>query len=394
VISDLHIHYAMHLQPELRDAAREKALQAAGRRYRLRAWLIDLVGRFLNREHPWSSWRVDMEKMRTAGFEVALSPLYSPFAELSPDSLGDPPEPAALEDVLYQLGLVEDDIREHHAGAAQVVRSQDEFDTARAAGRIALVHCVEGGFQLGATTAAIGDGVRELARRGVVYVTLAHLVYRGVATSANAFPFMSDAAYRKIFDQPGTGLSALGQAAVRAMYQHHVLVDLSHMNAAAIDATLRLMDELDPHRTVPVIASHVAVRLRKGLEYNLDTSTIGRIVERGGLIGLILAERQLGDGATRPRRFEETAALLFEHIDAIAAVADNHRNVALGSDLDGFIRPVVAGLQTAAELDKLEPALREKYGSDAAEAITVGNVRRLLEATWARRAATRAEGGR
>jgi microsomal dipeptidase-like Zn-dependent dipeptidase len=170
------------------------------------------------------------------------------------------------------------------------------------------------------------------------------------------------------------------------MHRHHVLIDISHMNATAIDATFALMDELDPQQTVPIIATHTATRFAKALEYNLDAATVGRIAARGGVIGLILAERQLGDGREHPRRFSSTFDLLCRHIDAIHAVTGSYDHVALGSDLDGFIRPAVAGLQSAADLGKLEPALRGKYGAAASEAIAHRNVRRLLEDLWARQA--------
>ena len=46
-----------------------------------------------------------------------------------------------------------------------------------------------------------------------------------------------------MFPQQGdVGLTALGEAAVRAMAEHHVLVDVTHMNEKAIDHTFRVMD--------------------------------------------------------------------------------------------------------------------------------------------------------
>ena len=76
--------------------------------------------------------------------------------------------------------------------------------------------------------------VADLAGRGVVYVTLAHLFWRRVATNANALPFLPDPIYRLLFCQPDVGLTPLGEAAVDAMYRNRMLIDLSHMNQVAL----------------------------------------------------------------------------------------------------------------------------------------------------------------
>ena len=41
-----------------------------------------------------------------------------------------------------------------------------------------------------------------LAEKGVAYVTVAHLLYRQVATNAPALPFMKDSTYNQVFPQP------------------------------------------------------------------------------------------------------------------------------------------------------------------------------------------------
>src|SRR4029453_2004741 len=115
----------------------------------------------------------------------------------------------------------------------------------QAAGRVAFVHCIEGGFHLGATPADVDRNVTELAGRGVRYVTLAHLFWRQVATNAPAIPFLSDGLYNTIFPQPaGAGLTDLGEAAVRAMYRERILIDVSHMRQDALDETFTLVEEL------------------------------------------------------------------------------------------------------------------------------------------------------
>src|SRR5205823_1178013 len=112
-----------------------------------------------------------------------------------------------------------------------------------------------------------------LASRGVAYVTAAHLFYRSVATNSAALPFLPDWLYHFVFRQPHTGLTDLGEALVRALVREGVLVDVTHMSAASLRDTFDLVDELDPERRVPILASHMACRFGH-LEYNLDDTSI------------------------------------------------------------------------------------------------------------------------
>ena len=122
------------------------------------------------------------------------------------------------------------------------------------------MHCVEGGFCLGAEAPDVKPAVHRLADEGVAYITVAHLIWRGVATDAPAIPFLTDEQYRDWFPQPDTGLSKLGRAAVEAMVDEHVLIDVSHMSERALADTFELLDHLDPAKSVPVVATHAGYR--------------------------------------------------------------------------------------------------------------------------------------
>ncbi len=103
---------------------------------------------------------------------------------------------------MRQLDMVEADLAERHDGEARVVSDVAGLDAALAEGQVAFVHCVEGGFHLGSTPTEIDRAVTQLARRGVAYITLPHLLWRGVATNAPALPFLPDSVYRLLFPQP------------------------------------------------------------------------------------------------------------------------------------------------------------------------------------------------
>jgi microsomal dipeptidase-like Zn-dependent dipeptidase len=256
------------------------------------------------------------------------------------------------------------------------------MDEALAAGKVAFVHCVEGAFHLGDTPDAMEGAVAQLAARGVAYLTVAHLFWRAVATNAPAIPFLPDPVYRLLFPQPHVGLSPLGRACVRACVRERVLVDVSHMSERALSDTFALFDELDPAGEVPLIASHVAYRFGRQ-EYNLERDTIERIARRGGVVGLIFAEHQAADGLRRrTSTFEESFEVLCSHVDRIREVTGSHDHTGLGSDLDGFIKPTLAGLGDASAMARLERALVERYGEEDGRRIASENALRVLRGYW------------
>jgi microsomal dipeptidase-like Zn-dependent dipeptidase len=101
------------------------------------------------------------------------------------------------------------------------------------------------------------------------------------------------------------------------------------------------------------------------------------------LIGLILAQHQLNDGIRKKTAsFDESRAVLFAHIDKIAAITGGYRHLAIGTDFDGFIKPTLSGLEGMGDLAKLEQALEDGYGENA-RLIASENVLRVLRQLWA-----------
>jgi microsomal dipeptidase-like Zn-dependent dipeptidase len=387
MIADLHAHYPIHLLPEDRPSTFQQMArrQTARRRDRLRAWIVGLLGRFSNYESFESGPRVTVPSLSEGEVGVVLSVLYSPFDEMDLEQpYGAAPQESYLGALSRQLELVDQDIAAKHADTATVARNAGELDQALVDGKIAFVHCVEGGFHLGASPEAVERAVEQLARRGVAYVTLAHLFWRRVATNAPALPFLPDPVYRLLFPQPSEGLTDLGRAAVRALCAERVLIDLAHMSERALEDSFALLDELDPQREIPVVASHTGYRFGRQ-EYNLSEATIRRVADRGGVIGLIFAEHQLLDGLGRaPKSLEDSVAVLAQHIDRIHELTGSHRHTAIGSDLDGFIKPTLAGLQTMTDMRPLEAALTARYGRADAALICSENVLGLLRSHWGR----------
>ena len=207
---------------------------------------------------------------------------------------------------------------------------------------------------------------------------------------------MPDWLYSLMFPQPKhVGLSSLGRAAVNAMVDHGVLVDITHMSEQATIDTLDLLDERDPGGHVPVIATHMACRLSgaaatpprsttaaKAFQYNLPDSVLRRVAERKGLLGLIACKHYISGGAEPgPASFEESFELMRRHIDHIVEVTEGDECVAFGSDLDGYIKPALPGLERLGEMRRFQERLADEY-KDRAQAFTSANALRVLEAAW------------
>jgi microsomal dipeptidase-like Zn-dependent dipeptidase len=130
----------------------------------------------------------------------------------------------------------------------------------------------------------------------------------------------------------------------------------------------------------PIIATHVGMRsagpAARAQEYNLSDETARRIAKRKGVIGLIGAQHQLGNASGK----DGSAALIKAHLDAIGtAVGDASSVAALGTDIDGFIKPTLDGFEKAEDLKNLECWVRQA-GQTNAEAILHGNAERVIQA--------------
>ena len=373
------MHVIGNKQPSTQDQMR------AWCRRRALARLVDLVSRLANYQGPRDTPSVTEALMREGNVGVTLSVLYWPTSEIDLEQpYGAPPQPGYFDDIVAQLDTVEQWVA-GRSNAVVIAHTQDELDRLLGVDEPLpiLIHAIEGGYQLGRDADEVRRNVATLASRGVAYVTVAHLFWRKVATNAPALPFLPDWLYHVAFPQPKeAGLTDLGRATVEAMVRERILVDITHMSERAIDDTFSLLDRLDPGRTVPVIGSHVACRLGK-LEYCLTDATIKRIAERRGVLGCIFGKHYVADGLPdEPRSFDDSVAALARHIDHIREVTGSYEQIAIGSDLDGYIKPALPGLEHMGRMSALQDALERRYGADDVQRICSGNALRVLHAGW------------
>jgi microsomal dipeptidase-like Zn-dependent dipeptidase len=378
VIIDLHAHYPMHL---LDQDTHAQLLTLKGKRMSdlVRAIIMriaNLVGNYESGEPA-----VTIPNLKSGSVGAALSVLTCPLSEIdlsrSPTA---PPEASYFTELRGQIDRVEADILQNFSDSAAVVRNHAELNAALAHQKVALIHAVEGGFHFGADPLTIQANVKEAAGRGVAYITVAHLFFRHVATNAPAIPFLPDWLYRLLFPQPDDGLTASGIALVNAMLQHNVLIDVTHMSNRSLDQTLQLLDAADPGMTVPVMATHVACRFND-FEYNLSDEHIAAIGRRGGVVGLIVCKHWMADRTPwkGPKTLDDSMQIVFSQVDRIREVTGTYDNIAIGTDMDGFIKPALPGLESPTVLPEVENRLGQRYTPAVAKQICWDNASRVLE---------------
>ncbi|MGN6558885.1 MAG: membrane dipeptidase, partial [Solirubrobacterales bacterium] len=340
MFSDLHAHYPMRVLTGVDPGSTSKLIGSPAQPTfgdRVRAFVL----RFANRVGNFPNWdgtyRIDVEKLRAGQVSLVMSVLLRPFDEMDLSvPYASPPGTHDFAGLMKDLEAVEAEVASHDPAEIRVVHNRAELEAATAAGATALVHVVEGGCHIGNSDEEIATHCAELKRRGVGYVTVAHLFYRQVATNANAVPFIPDTLYNVVFPQPHDDhVTPRGEALIKGLTANRVLIDLSHMSPEAIAETLDLMDEVDPERKMPVISTHAGYRFGKQ-RYMHDEETLKRIAERRGVAGLIMAQHQLNDGILSKRKrtetLEESLPVIFRHIDEIARVTGSYDHVGIGSD--------------------------------------------------------------
>ncbi len=252
-------------------------------------------------------------------------------------------------------------------------------------GRIASLIAVEGGHAIDNSLTTL----RDLFEAGARYLTLTH----------NATLDWVDAAT----DEPRNGgLSDFGREVVREMNRLGMLVDLSHVSAAAMH------DALDV-TTAPVIFSHSSARALADHPRNVPDDVLGRIAENEGVVMVnfypaFLTPEGAAAVADAPREEERirreipdpeaaraamvawlvervttrgTVATIADHIDHIVRVAGID-HVGLGSDFDG-VPLLPEGMEDVSRLPALtEELVRRGYSDDDVRKVLGENVLRAL----------------
>jgi microsomal dipeptidase-like Zn-dependent dipeptidase len=380
MLVDMHAHFPMHLLVNDEQRTHERARTWWRQRWQGR--LVELISRFANYQGPGDTPSVTEKLMRDGGVGVALSVLYQPFSEIDlTETYGAPPRQSYFKAICDQHQTVEDYVSAH-SDAVAIAHTVSELDALLPGGVPILIHAIEGGFQLGRDPAEVRANVQTLAGMGIAYVTVAHLFFRDVATNAPALPFLPDSVYNFAFPQAKhVGLTALGHEVIDAMVDEGILIDITHMRTQSIQDVFTQLDLRDPAKEIPVIATHMAYRFG-GLQYSFDDDTIKAVAARGGVLGCILCEHYMTSGLSAASSLEGSLETVCRHIDKIHDLTGSYDHIAIGSDLDGYIKPALPGLDDMSRMTSLQDHLRTRYGDADAEKICSANALRVLRAEW------------
>ena len=313
--------------------------------------------------------RCALEEFLAGAAGGVASVLYDPEDEFFHDAK---PVPAAFGHVLAQMANVEAEV----AGRVTVVRNPAQLRRCLLETKEKfLFHAVEGALALGGDAGKVG----ALASRGVAYVIIAHLFFRGVATCENALPFVPDSVFQSVLNpeqDAAIGLTDLGRQIVSGLLGSGILVDITHSTQRAQAEIFQLARD---HGNAPVISSHTGVRGTSDYPLNLTRDAVRQIAASKGVVGLILAPhwlRQPHEQIFGPDGYE----VLFKAIDCVHAWTGSYDHIAIGSDLDGFIQPLKP-CGSYAQTPALVEAIRRKYPR-AAERILYRNALDVLERGW------------
>ena len=158
--------------------------------------------------------------------------------------------------------------------------------------------------------------------------------------------------------EPGP-LTAAGFELLDGMANLGFGLDLSHMDEKA---ALQALDYYEG----TIISSHAnPLGMLKGADSNrhLSDTIIHKLIERDGVIGIVLLNSFLLTGWQQPdRRDLVPLERIVAHIDYICQLAGDARHVGIGSDFDGGFgrQSVPAGIDSVADLHKLSPLLEAK----------------------------------
>lgn len=183
------------------------------------------------------------------------------------------------------------------------------------------------------------EDVAKWALRGVRIFGLVH-------NENNAL--MSSAAVPHDF-----GITQRGRAVMREISKVGGLIDVSHASDEAIEEATQYAAEIG----AVVIATHSNARVLAKHSRNLTDELMRKIAKTGGVVGMNFHQAFVVRG--RPATLDDVVAQVKYTVGVVG-----ERHVALGSDFEGDIRPVV-GLTDAASYPHLAQALIKAGLSEA-----------------------------
>lgn len=193
------------------------------------------------------------------------------------------------------------------------VTNYGEYQQAKIENKHACIPSIQGGN-------AISGGLSNIEKiaKDITRITLVHLT--------NSV-FGSTSSPHHIF-RWNKGLTNKGRQFVELLNEHHIFVDLAHIHPKGF------WDAIEIHnQDLPPIVTHTGVDGVNRHWRNLDDKQLKAIVDLEGVVGVIFAENFLQNRST-----PDDGRMIIDHMEHIISVVGED-GVAIGTDLDGAIRP-------------------------------------------------------
>lgn len=251
-----------------------------------------------------------------------------------------------------------------------------EVRAAKANGKVAVLIGVEGGHAIENSI----ENLRELARRGVRYMTLTWNngnEWAGAAAGLNGT--------RK------GGLTDRGREIIREMNRLGMLVDISHVSDSTFYDAIATS-------AYPVIASHSSARALNGHRRNMNDAMLRAVRQNGGVVNVNFYSAFIDPDFLRKADSIEanvqgqanidaaiqglprpSFAVLMSHFDHIIRVAGVD-HVGIGSDFDGVGGLLPLGMDDVTSLPLIAQGLLDRGYSEAdVKKVLGGNMLRVME---------------
>ncbi|CAM5195886.1 dipeptidase [Alishewanella longhuensis] len=332
--------------------------------------------------------QVDLPKMRAGGLDAVFLIVYAAQGALTAEAYQ-----LAANTAEHSYQAIMRMIRAYPEQVG-LARTADDVEALHKAGKRIVLLGMENAYPL-------GDSIKDVpkwAERGIRYVGLTHIGHNQFSGSSNPRADLNDS-------ENDPGLSALGRQLVKALNQHGILIDVSHVGKKSMLEAIKLS-------TAPVIASHSSAMSVHANLRNLDDEQLDALKANGGVAQMVafrsyvaeldpalaaaiseLRQQYLPNGWANANEEQRTSydakltQLRSEHPDVTLAQFVDHidyavnrigiEHVGIASDFDGG--GGVEGWNDASEtLNVTWELMRRGYTKAQIQALWGGNVLRIL----------------
>jgi len=337
--------------------------------------------------YPWTM-RVDIDALITGGVKAFLCATYvlerDMFADVWPlrmlagvyppgKRLATAPMDILTREYLDSAEKMVEETRRRRGDVIEVAKSFDDMKRITAAGKVCMLHSVEGAHHLNGNI----DMIDELAVRGVCHMIVPHLYPNDSGGCIDVFGGMH---LRNKFgcfraeNQNTSSLSAWGRELIEKLLEVGILVDPTH---GTREYRRQVFDIIRGHpKKRPMIMSHSCVPSLSPESMGPMPEEIREIADSSGVVGLMMYTNR------EPEQHYKGSGIDFvvrgvEHLIQYGG----EEVVAIGSDFDGTPH-VPKDLRTPRDFRSLREALLQKYSEEQVSRFLNGNAERALKLGW------------